>query len=87
MVWDIAVVGWDVHYQEEFIPDDEGSYNVLIQKEKRLDENVRNSFYIREPGKIVLTVTNRTFKKKKILYRSKSKPTVPLYTLISNAAV
>ncbi|ONK61895.1 uncharacterized protein A4U43_C08F34680 [Asparagus officinalis] len=84
VVWDIAIVGWGVNYQEEFIPDDEGSYKVLIRKEKKLDEPVRNSYYISEPGKVVLTVANRSAKKKKILYRSKSKPTVPVYNLINN---
>lgn len=83
----MAVVGWDVQYKEEFIPDDECSYKVLIRSEKRVEESARNSFYISEPGKVVLTVTNRTIKKKKILYRWKSKPTVPLYNLLSNPAV
>lgn len=83
MVWDISVVGWEVNYKEEFVPDDQGSYNVLIRKEKKLDESSRNSFYISEPGKVVLTVENRTFKKKRVLYRSKSKPTIPLYNLLN----
>lgn len=87
VVWDIAVVGWDVHLKEEFIPEDECSYSVLIRKEKRLEETTRNSFYISEPGKIVLTVTNRTHKKKRILYRFKSKPTVPIYTLLEQSSI
>ncbi|XP_072970631.1 patellin-4-like [Typha angustifolia] len=86
MVWDVAVVGWDVSYKEEFVPDDEGSYRVLIREEKKLDEPLRNSFYISEPGKVVLTIENRSFKKKKILYRSKSKPTVPVYNLLNKTA-
>ncbi|XP_042405723.1 patellin-4-like [Zingiber officinale] len=81
VVWDVTVVGWEVDYKEEFIPDDEGSYKILIQKERNLEECVRNSFYISEPGKLVLTITNKTYKKKRVLYRSKSKPTIPLYTL------
>ncbi|XP_073012481.1 patellin-4-like [Typha latifolia] len=86
MVWDVAVVGWDVSYKEEFVPDDEGSYRVLIREEKKLEEPLRNSFYISEPGKVVLTIENRSFKKKKILYRSKSKPTVPVYNLLNKTA-
>ncbi|XP_065035981.1 patellin-4-like [Musa acuminata AAA Group] len=83
VVWDITVVGWDVNYREEFIPEDEGSYKILIQNEKKPEECIRNSFYISEPGKVVLTVENRTFKKKRVFYRSKSKPTIPLYDLLS----
>ncbi|RWV90159.1 hypothetical protein GW17_00047661 [Ensete ventricosum] len=82
VVWDITVVGWDVNYREEFIPEDEGSYKILIQNEKKPEECIRNSFYISEPGKVVLTVENRTFKKKRVFYRSKSKPTIPLYDLL-----
>ncbi|XP_068651374.1 patellin-4-like [Aristolochia californica] len=81
-VWDITVVGWEATYKEEFIPDDDCSYTVLIQKEKKMEESVRNSFYINEPGKVVVTVDNRSFKKKKVLYRSKTKPTVTLYNLL-----
>lgn len=83
VIWDTSVVGWEVHYQEEFIPDDEGSYIVLIRKETKLEETIRSSFYISEPGRVVLTVTNPTYKRKKILYRVKSKPTVPLYNMIT----
>ncbi|PPR88214.1 hypothetical protein GOBAR_AA32475 [Gossypium barbadense] len=36
IVWDVTVVGWNVTYKEEFIPEDEGSYQVLLQdKEKK----------------------------------------------------
>ncbi|XVE77920.1 hypothetical protein DITRI_Ditri13aG0103000 [Diplodiscus trichospermus] len=83
IVWDLTVVGWDVSYKEEFIPDDEGSYKVLLQseKEKKGGESVRNSFYISEPGKIVITIENFMLKRKKVLYRYKTKPTVPVYLL------
>ena len=83
VVWDTTVVGWEVSYKEEFIPDDEGSYRVLIRKEMRMEQSMRNSFYISEPGKVVLTIKNRTFKRKKILYRTKTKPTIYLYNLLS----
>ncbi|WRX08240.1 CRAL-TRIO lipid binding domain - like 1, partial [Theobroma cacao] len=79
ILWDLTVVGWDVSYKEEFVPDDEGSYKVLLQihKEKKGGESVRNSFYIREPGKIVITIDNFMLKRKKVLCRYKTKPTVP----------
>ncbi|XP_050206822.1 patellin-4-like [Mercurialis annua] len=83
MVWDFTVVGWEVTCKEEFIPDDEGSYRILLRKykEKKMGESVRNSFYISEPGKIVITIENTTLKKRKIYYRSKSKPYVPTYMI------
>ncbi|XP_057965369.1 patellin-6-like [Malania oleifera] len=79
LVWDVAVVNQEVCYKDEFIPDDEGSYTILLQKKKKLSESFRNSFYIGEPGKIVITIENGTFKKKRVFFRSKSKPTVPMY--------
>ncbi|KAK1267073.1 Patellin-4 [Acorus gramineus] len=75
-VWDLIVVGWDVNYKEEFTPDDECSYSILIQEEKKLEESVRNSFHFNEPGKINLTIDNRSsLKKKTIFYRYKIRKT------------
>ncbi|KAK1586749.1 hypothetical protein Q3G72_005796 [Acer saccharum] len=81
MIWDLTVVEWDVLYKEEFIPDDEGSYTVLLreERERKGGERIRNSFYINEPGKIVITIHNSTFNRKKVFYRFKTKPTVPMY--------
>ncbi|CDP03745.1 unnamed protein product [Coffea canephora] len=79
--WDVAITGHDATYKEEFIPIDDCSYKVLLQKEKKMGEVVRNSFYIREPGNIVITIANGTFKKKKVFYRYNSKPCQPLYKL------
>ncbi|XP_062080391.1 patellin-6-like [Humulus lupulus] len=84
MVWDFTVIGWDVSYKEEFIPDDEGSYKILLQNQKKVGQSVRNSFYISEPGKICITIDNPHYKKKRVLYRSKAKPTVPMYILFKN---
>lgn len=78
--WDLTVVGHEVHYKEEFIPNDECSYTILVQKEHKT-RSVRNSFHIREPGKIVLSVDNYTLKKKKIFYRYTIKPTPTSLTL------
>lgn len=82
-MWDVTVVGWDVSYKEEFIPDDEGSYNILLQNQNIAGDCTRNSFYINEPGKILITVENGTFKKKKMMYRSKTRITVPMFILLS----
>ncbi|GFZ20289.1 Sec14p-like phosphatidylinositol transfer family protein [Actinidia rufa] len=79
VVWDATVVGFDVSYKEEFIPDDDCSYNVLLQNERKMKESARNSFYIYEPGRIVITIDNATSKNKKIFFRNKSKPTLPVY--------
>ena len=73
-VWDVAVVGWDINYKEEFVPSDEGSYTILLQKGKKMvagEEAVRNSFKNSEPGKIVLIIENPGSKKKKALMRYK----------------
>ncbi|XP_022155581.1 patellin-4-like isoform X2 [Momordica charantia] len=84
MVWDVTVVGWDVVYKEEFVPEDEGLYRIELQNQKKVGESVRNSFYISEPGKIVITIENPTFNHKKtVFYRSKTKPTVPMYILFN----
>lgn len=84
IVWDVTVVGWDVTYKEEFIPEDEGSYQVLLQdKEKNGEERqcVRNSYYINEGGMISICIHNHINKCKKVFYRYKTKPTVPMYRL------
>ncbi|CAN1136765.1 PATL3 [Linum perenne] len=77
IIWDYTIVGWDVAYKEQFIPDDEGSYSIMLRggkKVKRLRENNRNSFYISEPGNIVITIENSTYARKKVYYRFKIKP-------------
>nr|DAD19905.1 TPA_asm: hypothetical protein HUJ06_021368 [Nelumbo nucifera] len=84
VIWDLMFVGRDMSYREEFIPDDECSYTVLIKKEKKVGGSVRNSFYINEPGRVLLTVDNGSYKKKKVYYRFKAKPTVPIYLLTNS---
>lgn len=81
-MWDVTVVGWNVSYKEEFIPDDEGSYTVLLQNQSVDGSSTRNSFYISEPGKIVITVENGTYKKKKMFYRFTARTTVPMFFLL-----
>ncbi|CAN4093255.1 unnamed protein product [Withania somnifera] len=79
ITWDLIVVGNEVSYKEEFIPDDDCSYRLLLQEDKKMVESVRNSFHIREEGKIVISIDNPTYKKKTAFYRYKTKPSVPMY--------
>ncbi|KAK1356582.1 Patellin [Heracleum sosnowskyi] len=75
-IWDITVLGWDVNYKEEFVPTDECSYTIIVQKQKKLSSiegPIRNTFRTNEPGKIVLTIENCSNKKKKVFYRNKVK--------------
>ncbi|KAF7836415.1 patellin-3-like [Senna tora] len=78
LVWEVRVVGWDVNYGAEFVPSAEDKYTVIVQKSRKItaaDETViSNSFKVGEPGKVVLTFDNQTSKKKKLLYRFKTKP-------------
>ncbi|KAK4772015.1 hypothetical protein SAY86_013790 [Trapa natans] len=78
LVWELRVIGWDVSYGAEFVPSVEGGYTVIVQKSRKiaaLDETVIfESFKVGEPGKVVLTIDNQSSKKKKLLYRSKAKP-------------
>ncbi|EHA8589093.1 patellin-4 [Cocos nucifera] len=76
LLWDLIVLGWEVNYKEEFVPTDEGSYTIIVQKGGKLgsqEEPRRNSFKNSEPGKVVLTIENNSFKKKKVLHRYKTK--------------
>lgn len=63
-------------YTEEFVPADESSYTMIIQKGKKIcadEAPVRKTFKNNETGKIVLTVENCSGKKKKLFYRYKVK--------------
>lgn len=77
VAWEVRVVGWDVSYGAEFVPSAEGGYTWIVQKSRKIgaaDEQVVScTFKIGEPGKVVLTFDNQTSKKKKLLYRSKTK--------------
>ncbi|KAE8668476.1 Patellin-3 [Hibiscus syriacus] len=78
IVWEIRVVGWEVSYGAEFVPNAKDSYAVIIQKLTKMtpkDEPVvSQSFKVSELGKVLLTVDNPTSKKKKLLYRFNVKP-------------
>ncbi|KAL7142947.1 hypothetical protein ABFS83_08G158600 [Erythranthe nasuta] len=76
LMWDLTIVGWDVNYKEEFVPTDEGSYTLIVKKGRKINwqhESIRNTFANKEPGKVVITIENSIFKKKRILYRYKIK--------------
>ncbi|XP_052201909.1 patellin-4-like [Diospyros lotus] len=76
LIWDLTVLGWEVNYKEEFVPSEEGSYTIIVQKARKMNSNegpVRNTFKANEPGKILLTVENSSSKKKKVMYRYKTK--------------
>ncbi|KAM0053071.1 putative CRAL-TRIO lipid binding domain, GOLD domain, CRAL/TRIO domain, CRAL/TRIO domain superfamily [Helianthus debilis subsp. tardiflorus] len=77
-VWELRVVGWEVSYSAEYVPNNESHYTIIIQKAKKMtptDEPViSHSFKISELGKILLTIDNPTSKKKTLLYRFKVNP-------------
>ncbi|KDP27341.1 hypothetical protein JCGZ_20273 [Jatropha curcas] len=77
LVWELRVLGWDVSYGAEFVPSAEDGYTVIVSKTRKIsptDEPViSDTFKISEPGKVVLTIDNQSSKKKKLLYRSKTK--------------
>nr|XP_027064325.1 patellin-4-like [Coffea arabica] len=76
LVWDLTVIGWEVNYKEEFVPSNESSYTIIVKKERRIgwqEGSVRNSFKSNEPGKVVITIENGQFRRKRVLYRYKIK--------------
>jgi len=60
------------------VPSAEDGYTVIVSKTRKIissdDPVISDTFKIGEPGKVVLTIDNQTSKKKKLLYRSKTKP-------------
>ncbi|CAH9085092.1 unnamed protein product [Cuscuta epithymum] len=78
LVWEARVIGWDVSYGSEFVPDAEGAYTVIVEKPRKIgpaDETIISNTYKTEcAGKLVLTFDNQTSKRKKLLFRSKTKP-------------
>lgn len=74
----MRVIGWEIRYGAEFVPNTEGSYTVIIEKARKVASSEEpvlcNSFKIVEAGKVVLTIDNTSSKKKKkLLYRLKIK--------------
>ncbi|KAF3331947.1 patellin-3-like protein [Carex littledalei] len=77
LVWELRVLGAEVSYGAEFVPEAEGGYTVIVQKTRKLtlaDEPIMKASYkTGETGKVVLTIDNTASKKKKLLYRTKTK--------------
>ncbi|KAL3844812.1 hypothetical protein ACJIZ3_002215 [Penstemon smallii] len=75
--WEARVVGWEVSYGAEFVPSAKNAYTIIIQKMKRIGSNqeqvISSSYKVDEPGKVVITISNLSSKKKKLLYRFKTK--------------
>ncbi|GAB2224059.1 hypothetical protein Drorol1_Dr00004805 [Drosera rotundifolia] len=75
LVWELRVVGWDVTYEAQYVPAE--GYTVLVSKPRKFalvdDPIITDSFKITEPGKVVLSIDNKSSKKKKLLYRFKIK--------------
>ncbi|CAD5327430.1 unnamed protein product [Arabidopsis thaliana] len=78
IVWEIRVVGWEVSYGAEFVPENKEGYTVIIQKPRKMTAKnelvVSHSFKVGEVGRILLTVDNPTSTKKMLIYRFKVKP-------------
>ncbi|CAA0394274.1 unnamed protein product [Arabidopsis thaliana] len=78
IVWEIRVVGWEVSYGAEFVPENKEGYTVIIQKPRKMTAKnelvVSHSFKVGEVGRILLTVDNPTSTKKMFIYRFKVKP-------------
>lgn len=72
--WEARVVGWEVSYGAEFVPSSEDGYTIIIQKNRRINEEVVicSRYKVCEPGKLLLTINNPTSRKKKLLYRFKT---------------
>lgn len=77
-MWELRVVGSEVSYGAEFVPSAEDGYTVIISKTRKISPSdepvICDSFKISESGEVVLTIDNQTSKKKKLLYRTKTKP-------------
>lgn len=77
LAWELRVLGWDVSYGAEFAPSTEGSYTVIVSKTRKVSPSdepiIADTFKVGEAGKVVLTINNQSSKKKKLLYRSKTK--------------
>lgn len=72
------IVGWEVIYGAEFIPNSKVEYTLIIERATKMsptnDTVVCDRFKIKELGKIVITIANPTQKEKKLLYELKVKP-------------
>ncbi|KAL9247981.1 hypothetical protein vseg_021348 [Gypsophila vaccaria] len=76
LTWEVRVLGWDVSYGAEFVPNAKDGYTVIIQNLKKVGATeetvITNGFKSSEPGKVVLSIHNSSSKKKRLLYRFRS---------------
>ncbi|XP_020593343.1 patellin-3-like [Phalaenopsis equestris] len=79
LIWELRVLGWDVSYGAEFVPNSKESYTIIVHKARKMAASdelvVKNSFRVGEPGKILFTVENSSNKRKMLLYRYNVKTT------------
>ncbi|KAL4322080.1 patellin-6 [Arachis ipaensis] len=69
ITWDIVVGGWDLEYSAEFVPNEEGSYTIAVERARKVEaseEAIHNTFTSKESGKLVLSVDNSASRKKKV---------------------
>ena len=70
IAWDIAVGGWDLDYGAEYVPSEEGSYTIQVEKTRRIpataEEPIHNAFTSKEAGKLVLSVDNTSSRRRKV---------------------
>lgn len=69
VVWDFSVNGGDIFYGVQFTPSASESYDSIIEKTRKIEEPVRNTYKSTEAGKLVLTADNSSRKKKLVIYR------------------
>ncbi|RYQ99521.1 hypothetical protein Ahy_B07g087461 isoform C [Arachis hypogaea] len=69
ITWDIVVGGWDLEYSAEFVPNEEGSYTIAVERARKVEaseEAIHNTFTSKESGKLVLSVDKSASRKKKV---------------------
>lgn len=79
LVWEARVLGWNVRYGAEFVPAAEDGYTVILEKTRKVTAAeeipvVSGRYKIGEPGSVAIVIDNQSSKKKKLLFRSKIKP-------------
>ncbi|XP_042425356.1 patellin-6-like [Zingiber officinale] len=70
IAWDIAVGGWDLDYGAVYVPSDDGSYTIVVEKTRRIpasaDEPIHHVFTAKEDGKMVLSLDNTGSRRRKV---------------------
>ncbi|CAN0927623.1 PATL6 [Linum grandiflorum] len=65
----IQIEGIEVECSAEFVPNSEGSYTIAVEKSRKVgcnEEAIHNSYTAREGGKMVLSVDNSVFRRRKV---------------------